>query len=264
MRINANKYPILAFLRNPRPGLEVFLPEGEIENGGYTKSRILFDDFFDNNATQNAPKFAQNITIMSKEFVVNAYRNREKIMTVQTMRELTKTPQIGVIVFDGFVVLYLFAYAGKDNEGEELIGGASIAFNGKNLISIHTGYGSYLAPRDYKKLMGIEVDVETFEYLALEALLFKKYAEIETVDAKMGKKVDIPDSKEKLLWEFDMPATYVDCSWFREIVRKEGFMVRGHFRLQPYKKGGEWTKKLIYIEPFQKHGYTRRAKIELQ
>ena len=79
----------------------------------------------------------------------------------------------------------------------------------------------------------------------------------------MGKKVEIPDSKEKLLWEFDMPATYIDCSWFREIVRREGFMVRGHFRLQPYKKNGEWTKKLIYIEPFQKHGYTRRAKIDL-
>ena len=37
-------------------------------------------------------------------------------------------------------------------------------------------------------------------------------------------------------------------------------MVRGHFRLQPYKDG----HRLIYIEPFQKHGYTRRAKKLIQ
>lgn len=262
MRINANKFPILAFLRNPRPGLEVMLPEGEMENGGYMKSHILFDDFFNNDATANAPIYAQNITIMSKEFMVSAWRNKDKVMTPQTMVELTKTPQMGVVVFDGFVVLYHFAYGGKDADGQDLIGWGCVAFNGKNLISIHTGLGGYLAPRDYKKLMGIEVDLQTFEIWIMVALLFKKYAEVETVEAKMGQKVAIPDTKDKLLWEFDMPATYVDCSWFREIVRKEGFMVSGHFRLQWYPSRGE--HRLIYIEPFQKHGYTRRAKIDRQ
>ncbi len=35
----------------------------------------------------------------------------------------------------------------------------------------------------------------------------------------------------------------------------------GHFRLQNVKENGEWTKRLIYINPYAKHGYHRLAPI---
>ena len=39
-------------------------------------------------------------------------------------------------------------------------------------------------------------------------------------------------------------------------------MVSGHFRLQPKKdENGEWTRELIYIEPYAKKGYHRLAKV---
>ena len=96
-------------------------------------------------------------------------------------------------------------------------------------------------------------------------IAFRRYADVDTVDAKPFKKVPIPeveDDKDKtLLVDSTLPVKYYDCSWFRTIVRKEGFMVRGHFRMQPFKnEKREWDYKLIYIEPFQKHGYTRTAK----
>lgn len=52
-----------------------------------------------------------------------------------------------------------------------------------------------------------------------------------------------------------------DSTWFTTICRNEGFNVSGHFRLQPKKKDGEWTRELIYISPYQKTGYHRTAKV---
>ena len=54
----------------------------------------------------------------------------------------------------------------------------------------------------------------------------------------------------------------LDSRWFTTICRDEGFLVSGHFRLQPCKdEQGEWTRKLIYINPYAKHGYHRLAPI---
>ena len=65
-------------------------------------------------------------------------------------------------------------------------------------------------------------------------ILFKKYASVElvTVEAGKKKKVDGVDNG-KVLNEMGVDVTLLDSSWFREIIRNEGFKVRGHFRLQP-------------------------------
>ena len=53
----------------------------------------------------------------------------------------------------------------------------------------------------------------------------------------------------------------LDSRWFTTICRDEGFLVSGHFRLQNVKENGEWTKRLIYINPYAKKGYHRLAPI---
>lgn len=62
----------------------------------------------------------------------------------------------------------------------------------------------------------------------------------------------------KVVNRLDVPITIVTSKWNITVIRNEGFTVSGHFRLQPTKQG----HKMIYIEPFQKHGYIRRAKKE--
>ena len=57
--------------------------------------------------------------------------------------------------------------------------------------------------------------------------------------------------------------TLVDTTWDMNIDVNNPFPVRGHFKMQPYKKDGEWDKKLIYIESYMKSGYHRRAKKEI-
>lgn len=96
------------------------------------------------------------------------------------------------------------------------------------------------------------------EMLYLE--LFIRFAETEKVVVENGQS---KDRKGKLLPVQNysgLPVTYYDSRWVREIIRTEGFKVRGHFRLQPCKdSNGEWTKKLIYINEYQKNGYHLKA-----
>jgi hypothetical protein len=62
----------------------------------------------------------------------------------------------------------------------------------------------------------------------------------------------------KVINRTNVPLIVVTSKWNITSIRTEGFNVSGHFRLQPTKEG----YKLIYIEPFQKQGYIRKAKKE--
>lgn len=94
-------------------------------------------------------------------------------------------------------------------------------------------------------------------------LFFKKYGNIdlEIIPAKK------PTRRSSLLGQkvnnfMGIDVQVLDSRWFTAICRDEGFLVSGHFRLQPCKdEQGEWTRKLIYINPYAKHGYHRMASI---
>lgn len=88
--------------------------------------------------------------------------------------------------------------------------------------------------------------------------LFIKYADIET-------KLLLPGNKEsgiKCNYKNDTRSkiTFMDSKWFTTLVKSDAFKVRGHFRLQPKKKQGLWTKELIWINEFAKEGYTAPAR----
>jgi len=95
--------------------------------------------------------------------------------------------------------------------------------------------------------------------LFLGILSYKKYGETETVYIAAGVKRQIPDDDGILMNRAPFPISHLDSSWFKTIIRTEGFKVRGHFRLQPCGEGRK-ERKLIYIEEYEKHGYTRTAK----
>ena len=88
--------------------------------------------------------------------------------------------------------------------------------------------------------------------------MFKSYAEIETktIFAETKQK----DGVNKYVNDTKLNLTFLDSKWFTNIVKSEGFSVSGHFRLQPKKKNGEWTKELIWINEFNKTGYTAPAR----
>lgn len=120
----------------------------------------------------------------------------------------------------------------------------------------------------------LNTDVEAVDNLRrnvygfLVVMAFKKFAsvELDVVKPLSRKKTALdPQGKGKVVNDTGIEVTLLDSTWFREIIRNEGFKVRGHFRLQPCKNDkGEWTHKLIYINEFEKHGYHRRAKMSIE
>jgi hypothetical protein len=88
--------------------------------------------------------------------------------------------------------------------------------------------------------------------------LFQQYAKVET--KYLPPKQKTKDFHCKYINDTDFGVTELDCRWFTTLVQSEGFKVRGHFRLQPKKVNGEWTKELIWINDFQKNGYTYQAR----
>ena len=102
-------------------------------------------------------------------------------------------------------------------------------------------------------------------------LLFKKYANVETYLIEAGQKqfmevdfspIDCKTPEHKAKNEAGINVIVLDSLWYTNICREEGFMVSGHFRLQPCKDGmGHWTRKIIYIAAYEKHGYHRQARI---
>ena len=120
-----------------------------------------------------------------------------------------------------------------------------------------TIYGKNAVERGFKieNYQGIE----RVAHIALAILVLKKYGEVETVLAAGNTRRTLPKSGDVFVNRAPFAITHLDSSWLRTIVRTEGFLVRGHFRLQACGEKHR-DRKLIYINPFQKHGYVRRAK----
>ena len=99
--------------------------------------------------------------------------------------------------------------------------------------------------------------------LVYSHLIFKKYGQIELETVARNKTL----RKSQILGEkvnnfMGIDVKVLDSRWFTTICRDEGFLVSGHFRLQPCKdEQGQWTRRLIYINPYAKHGYHRLAPI---
>lgn len=89
-------------------------------------------------------------------------------------------------------------------------------------------------------------------------LCFIKHVDLET-------KTIEPERKDwhvgtKYVNETKSKIEVLDSTWFTTITRSEVFKVGGHFRMQPYGEGRS-QRKLIWIDPFEKNGYTRTAKM---
>ncbi len=87
---------------------------------------------------------------------------------------------------------------------------------------------------------------------------FLKYVEVETKFVGANRRSKYFNVKYVNQTDFDI--RQLDSTYFTTLIKTEGFGVRGHFRLQPCGKEMK-SRRLIWINDFQKHGYTREAKV---
>lgn len=64
----------------------------------------------------------------------------------------------------------------------------------------------------------------------------------------------------KIINILPFPLTIVNSKWNVTSVRTEGFQVSGHFALR-WTGTGRQVAKMVFIDPYEKHGYIRHAKI---
>ena len=266
MRITEKNTPILRYLawRKPltehpdfgtdRLGMFVVDSSDASSPEDGTSARVLGALFLSRWANY-ASHYSESVEMISEAFNEAMWKNAAKVFNEHTLPQCTGRTYRGTLIHGPVTLCYDF----KLDEGMQVAGNCMLHI-GEQLVLLVNGQQKFVSEfaRRHYGLPDWEIVKSNFkEVLILH--LFKRFAEVETIPSKPFKKVRLPEG-DSLLVDSQIPVTYTDCSWFRTIVRSEGFMVRGHFRLQPYKDG----HRLIYIEPFQKHGYTRRAKKLIQ
>jgi hypothetical protein len=97
---------------------------------------------------------------------------------------------------------------------------------------------------------------KTLLFLAASFTFFIEHAEVETIH--LNKQSGISHLNIKYQNATKKNVKIFDSKWIRTIVMGESFNVRGHFRMQPC-GDARGKRKLIWINDFQKEGYTRIA-----
>jgi len=113
------------------------------------------------------------------------------------------------------------------------------------------------ASLEFRGLNDEDVKLETYRLLCF--FFFSKNEE-RIVNA--GKSYGTKKQHDALSNDLDVPVTIINSNWNVTSIRTDGFAVSGHFRLQPCGVRNE-DRKMIFIEPFMKNGYIRKATNEL-
>lgn len=96
----------------------------------------------------------------------------------------------------------------------------------------------------------------------MQILTFVELGDIEVITLDRGRNNGGKKKVDKVTNGSNNTVYVVDSSWNKLIIRTDGFAVRGHFRLQPCGHAHA-DRKLIWVDAFEKHGYTRRPRAEI-
>lgn len=141
------------------------------------------------------------------------------------------------------------------------------------LMGIHVFPNIIIGYRGNDEIGVFDVNGKPLSHLALDPKMqdyyvffltvfcfFKKYAEIET--KLLPPKTESNDGFKCVYSNHSKyPITFINSTWFTNLVKSDAFKVSGHFRLQPcHDENGMPTKKLIWISDYIKSGYTAPAR----
>jgi hypothetical protein len=130
-----------------------------------------------------------------------------------------------------------------------------------------SGFCSYVARSDANPLMygtslhtypkGLSNHFMSILFTVIATINFLKYADVEVKHLMPKEKAK--EVRCKYINETSLPLEIIDSRWFTTLVKSDAFKVRGHFRLQPCGEGLK-DRKLIWINDFEKSGYTAPAR----
>lgn len=260
MKISKHNYPILDKLHK---GKLVVIPVAVIDLDLFPELKQL-DALF----SHFAPQFKSSINVVSKTFSDALNINKTKLINlyVDIVNNAIEDIKVsGTYIFGKDVYMLDFEYDKSTNNFKTVI----MVFHSNALLYTYfidypiLGSGFWIsktAEQDpnfyhYKdNLVSYPIDMVK---LMVITEMFKKYGntEIKTIEPNRKIKGNIYIKNES-----EFKVNYLDSTWFTTTISNNPFAVKGHFRLQPKKINGEWTREIIWIKDFKKQGYTSVAK----
>lgn len=261
MKISYRNYPILEKLHKRSLGNMPMFEKDKIFFNHFGEGFVKNWKFYCNN-------FQQEINVISKPFYNASVKAQKNLMQLLGDILVNDTSDLDVsgCYLQGDFVYMLYYEVKKGSENNEI---AFYIFDKKGIP-----LAMYIDSEKFKiyqngwisSCFSVEINTSAIQgwiYHELAKIIifkmFKTYAEVETKIIPPNSKVKGIDCK--YINNTKLKLTYLDSKWFTNIVKSYAFNVRGHFRLQPKKKDGEWTKELIWISEFEKTGYTASARI---
>lgn len=215
----------------------------------------------------NSDSFNKNIKVLSMPFAQAVLESGDKLISGDLIDKAFLENTAGTIIINGRTICYsfekindsvteliYFLFKKNPTEAPEL---RSFIYMQLDASNSSANTQTYFAKSGIYQ-GNLELSIEVYTKLLVATLNFIKYADIQ-VKMLPAKKI----TKEiscKYVNDTDSNIQFLDSTWFTTLIKSDSFKVRGHFRLQPKKKDGEWTKELIWIHDFVKTGYITPAR----
>jgi hypothetical protein len=219
-------------------------------------------------AWKNSSKLLRqhDIKIITDPFYDAFWKAKDKLFTSELVEEILSGTSIGTIIYRDNIFCYLIEDG--EFEGKKIHAGTFYFFvradKGKLVPMLAVTISPdqkfepiFLSYALIKAESNVDQYLNALFYDTILLLNFIKYAEVETKYLPAGQRVKGINCK--YINETKSNVKILDSTWFTELVKSDAFKVRGHFRLQPKKKDGEWTKELIWIKDFEKSSYVRKS-----
>lgn len=215
-----------------------------------------------------AEDFKKNIQYISRPFFDSFYKGKKKLAAIFDKEKLCT---VGTFIWNsGSVTSTMFYYVRTIGEGEDWDFNMCIILFTKHTSNEHQHLDLLIANDEENSKTWIwdgfvkeGRDKYWWMSFLIGFLLFQKYVDIETKIIPGGKKgyhvgnKYVNETKHKI--------EILDSTWFTTIIHSKGFTVGaetgGFFRWQPCGPGMV-KRKLLWIMPYEKEGYTRIAKVE--
>jgi hypothetical protein len=253
MRINYESFPALKFIENKSISNARYFDLVGNKISSINKGREEFKDFYESEFVRVCNNFTHTPIIIANPFM-NAILRKDVFAKLQDIIYDVPVGSGTFIIPEGEV----FIYEIKQLEGFKeftIFCFARAVFVGFYRVAFTEKYNdhSHLA-----NFTSIEGDYWQLEFIRICTIcLFKKYAPTE--ERFLIKNSGNTFFNCKYVNNTNKNLKVLDSLWFTTLIQSEGFNVRGHFRLQPKKHEGKWTRELIWIDEFQKKGYVRLA-----
>ena len=263
MMFSHRAFKPLFYLQNPDK-LETMIHYKDLKWWGEMTDKQQLAQRFEASFKTVAPVVIENVNMISKPFHEAVEKSSASLQRLINDHIEQKDLFVGGVYMTTHTAVFCIVHYGPN-------GSAIVCYNFSKDGQILSLYATYPDVPDILYVCceicekyGINTEKEKREFcleiskFCIKVELFKIHATIETVVVEPGKKASGPKG-EKCKNETLVPVTMLDTRWFTTTIRTDGFPVRGHVRLQPIKENGEWKKRLIWINEFEKNGYTRKA-----